>query len=99
MRIAKETVVNLTINEHIRNRVSKTRRGFIGLFRKKKMRFLVKLILIYKSSQRARRAFFKKQFKYILKIRNKIDRKKLMQNKIESLNAGGDEESQTDGKL
>lgn len=36
MRIAKETVVNLTINEHIRNRVSKTRRGFIGLFRKKK---------------------------------------------------------------
>lgn len=35
MRIAKETVVNLTINEHIRNRVSKTRRAFMGLFRKK----------------------------------------------------------------
>lgn len=48
MRLAKEMVVNLTVNEHIRNRVSKTRRGFIGLFRKKKMRFLVKLILIYR---------------------------------------------------
>lgn len=48
MRLAKEMVVNLTVNEHTRNRVSKTRRGFIGLFRKKKMRFLVKLILIYR---------------------------------------------------
>ena len=35
MRLAKEMVVNLTVNEHIRNRVSKTRRGFMGLFRKK----------------------------------------------------------------
>lgn len=59
MRLAKEMVVNLTVNEYVRIRVSKTRRGFIGLVRKK-MRFLVKLILIYKSSQRARRAFFKK---------------------------------------
>lgn len=35
MRLAKEMVVNLTVNEHIRNRVSKTRRAFMGLFRKK----------------------------------------------------------------
>lgn len=47
MRLAKEMVVNLTVNEYVRIRVSKTRRGFIGLVRKK-MRFLVKLILIYR---------------------------------------------------
>lgn len=35
MRLAKEMAVNLTVNEYVRIRVSKTRRGFIGLFRKK----------------------------------------------------------------
>lgn len=59
MRLAKEMVVNLTVNEYVRIRVSKTRRGFIGLFRKK-MRFLVKLILIYRVYPEARRTFLKK---------------------------------------
>ena len=59
MRIPKEVVVNLTINELIRNRVRKLEDDLLGHSEKKNQRFCVKFIS-RQSLARGQEGFFKK---------------------------------------
>lgn len=67
MRTAKEIVVNLTVNEFIRTRLSKIRR-FLLSFRKKIWDSVWSLYRVQPEDT------LKKYVKYNLKIRNEINR-------------------------
>ena len=57
MRIPKEVVVNLTINELIRNRVRKLEDDLLGHSEKKKSEILCEVYIKTESSQRTGRTF------------------------------------------